>query len=53
MRVLSQDQTDRQIDMQTDTQMGKEANKKKHEQPQNRADFSFLEERPVVSSLNN
>ena len=38
MRALSQDQTDRQTDMQTDTQMGKEV---KHEQPQNRADFSF------------
>ena len=31
-------QTDRHAGMQTDTQMGKEV---KHEQPQNRADFSF------------
>ena len=38
-----------QTDTQTDTQIGKEANKKKHEQPQNWAGFSFLEDRPASS----
>ena len=55
MLVLSQHQTDRHADRQvelhrqTHSQMGKEANKKKHEQPQNPVDFSVLEARPAFS----